>query len=177
MGLFDSYSTPVDKIPTGFGLAPSAVPYAVVLTDVKKHVREKDQRVSTILSFTVDPSVDRDNRKGKQDVFISKPIDGDKNADVAAQNAKRWVENLGIPPHVYGADDFEIWNVKDKLVGQVRGHLLVSQNGEYTNFRFTKEKVAGTTGPSEVQAPEPKTEEPLDMEKLLAESSSGDSNW
>src|SRR5689334_19585683 len=122
MGLFDSYSTPVDQIQTGFGLNPSSVPYAVTLTDVRKHNRKSDGRESTILTFTVDPGADKQGRKGKQDVFVNKPVDGDSNAEQTARNAKIWVENLGIPQNVYSADDFEIWNVKDKLVGNVRGY-------------------------------------------------------
>ena len=174
MGLFDSYSTPVDQIQTGFGLNVSNIPYAVVLTDVRKHNRKTDNRESTILTFTVDPGADKENRKGKQDVFINKPVDGEQNADVTARNAKIWVENLGIPKNVYTQKDFEIWQHKDKLVGNVRGYLLVTQNGEYTNFRFTRVAAgAGDTGPSEVEVPETKAEEPLDMDKLLADDSNG----
>ena len=174
MGLFDSYSTPVDQIQTGFGLNVSSQPYAVVLTDVRKHVRKSYQRIATILTFTVDPGADKEGRKGKQDVFINKPVDGDQNAEVTARNAKIWVENLGIPKNVYTQDDFEIWDHKDKLVGNVRGYLLVTQNGEYTNYRFTRVAAgAGETGPSEKVVPETKAEEPLDMDKLLADDSNG----
>lgn len=177
MGLFDSYSTPVDQIQTGFGLNPSSIPYAVVLTDVKKHVRQKDNRVATILVFTADPSVDQEHRKGKQDIFINKPVDGDKSADNTAANAVRWVKDyLKVPHQVYTAPDFELWDVKDKLVG-TRGYLLVTQNGEFTNYRFTKvNSEQGTTGPSEVTVPEPKQEEELDMAKLLSEQDTG-GNW
>lgn len=178
MGLFDSYSTPVAEIPTGFGLGVSSVPYAVVLTDVKKHVKEKDGSISTVLSFTVDPGADQNGRKGKEDIWITQPVDGNKNADIHAKVAKQWVENLGIPPQVYGAEGFEIWDVKEKLVGNVRGYLLIvaAENGN-TNKRFTRytgdTNNAGTTGPSEVTVPEPKAEEPLDMEKLLAATDDG----
>lgn len=174
MGLFDSYATPVDQIQTGFDLNPSAVPYAVVLTDVKKHTRE-DGRVSTVLTFTVDSTVDKQGRKGKQDVWITKPVDGQKNADVNARNALTWVKNLGIPSHVYTADNFEIWDHKDKLVGNVRGHLLITQNGDFLNKRFNRAVAeAGNTGPSEVVAPPAKQEEDLDMDKILAKS---DGKW
>lgn len=180
MGLFDSYSTPVEQITTGFGLNPSSIPYAVVLTDVKKHTRQKDNRVSTILVFTADPSADQEHRKGKQDVFINKPVDGDKNADTTAGNAVRWVKDyLKIPLAVYGQPDFELWDVKDKLVG-MRGYLLVTQNGEFTNYRFTKyveNTEQGNTGPSEVVVPEAKAEEPLDMAKLLAEQDTSSGSW
>lgn len=177
MGLFDSYSTPVAEIPTGFGLGVSSVPYAVVLTDVKLFTK-KDGSLSTILTFTVDPQADQNHRKGKEDIWITKPVDGNPNADIHAKVAKVWVENLGIPPHVYGEPDFEIPNVKDKLVGSVRGYLLITagENGN-TNKRFTRHVDKGTTGPSDVAVPEAKTEEPLDMAKLLSETENSGGTW
>lgn len=180
MGLFDSYSTPVAEIPTGFGLGVSSVPYAVVLTDVKKHVKEKDGSISTVLTFNVDPGADQNHRKGREDIWITKPVDGNKNADIHAKVAKQWVENLGIPASVYGAENFEIWDVKDKLVGQVRGYLLITagENGN-TNKRFTRYtgNDVKETGPSAVTVPEPKQEEPLDMAKLLSETDSSGGTW
>jgi len=178
MGLFDSYATPVSEIATGFGLPVHSVPYAVVLTDVKKHVKEKDGSISTVLTFTVDPTADQNGRKGKEDVWIAKPVDGNPNADIHAKVAKQWVENLGIPENVYSDKDFEIWNVKDKIVGNVRGYLSITMgNNGNTNKRFTRHIEKGTTGPSEVQVPEPKQEEAVDFQKLLAEQDSSGGTW
>jgi len=178
MGLFDSYSTPVNEIPTGFGLAVSPVPYAVVLTDVKKHTKEKDGTVSTVLTFSVDPSVDQNGRKGKEDIWITHPVDGNKNADIHAKVAKQWVLNLGIPDHVYGVEGFEIVDVKDKIVGNVRGYLsIVAADNGNTNKRFVRHVDKGTTGPSEVKVPEPKQEEAVDFAKLLQEQDNSGGTW
>lgn len=177
MGLFDSYSTPVADIPTGFGLAPSSVPYAVVLTDVKKHVKEGTNKVSTVLTFQVDPSVDQRNRKGREDIWITKPVDGNANAEIHAKVAKQWVEHLGIPASVYTQPEFEIWDVKDKVVGNVKGYLTIqaAENGN-TNKRFVRHVEKGNTGPSDVQVPEAKQEESVDFTKLLAQQSENN-NW
>ena len=173
MGLFDSYSTPVDQIQTGFGLTANSVPYAVVLTEVKNFTK-KDGSLSTILTFVVDTAQDQLHRKGKEDIWITQPVDGNANADVHAKVAKQWILNLGIPEEVYSKKGFDIPDVKDKLVGYVRGYLLITaaENGN-TNKRFTREKGQGTTGPSEKVVPETKAEEELDMSKLLAEQDSG----
>lgn len=180
MGLFDGYSTPVDQIPTGYGLAASAVPYAVVLTDVKNIVKKKNGQTATVLTFTVDTAADRNGRKGKEDIFIDHPQDGDDNADVQAKNAKVWTSvHLGIPQSVYAVEGFDIPQVKDKLIGNVRGHLLITQgeNPGWTNKKFSRlAPNAGEHGPATVEPPKPKEEEPMDFAKLLAEQDTN-SNW
>lgn len=179
MGLFDGYSTPVDQIPTGFGLPIDAVPYAVVLTDVK-NVTKKNGGEATVLTFTVDTAADRKGRKGKEDIFINHPKDGEDNADVLAKTAKIWTTvHLAIPAQVYTQPGFDIPQVKDKLIGNVRGHLLITagENPGWTNKKFSRlAPNAGSHGPSEVEAPKPKEEEPMDFAKLLAAQDSN-STW
>lgn len=175
MGLFDNYSTPVAEIPTGFGLPVSSVPYAVVLTDVKPFTK-KDGTESTILTFSVDTAVDSQGRKGKEDIWITHPKDGTDNAEVHAKNAKIWVAtHLAIPASVYGAEGFELVQVKDKLIGNVRGHLLITagDNPNFTNKKFTRAKGDGVTGASDKEVPESKAEETLDMNKLLVSEENG----
>lgn len=170
MGLFSNYSTPVEQIPTGFGLPTHSTPYAVVLTDVKK-VMKKNNQEATVLTFTVDTAADALHRKGKEDIFINHPYDGDDNAANNARTAKLWTSvHLAVPQSVYQQEDFELVSVKDKLIGNVRGHLLMTagDNG-YTNKKFTRlAPGAGNHGPSEIVAPAPKEEEPMDFAKLLA---------
>lgn len=172
MGIFDSYSTPVSEIPTGFGLGVSSVPYAVVVTDIKEHTKE-DGTQSTIITLTVDTQADAQHRKGKEDIWITHPVDGNEKAEGHAKNAKTWVStHLGVPDSVSGQPGFSLVAVKDKLVGQVYGYLHISTNGEFTNKRFTRVKQQGTTGPSNVQVPAAKEEAPIDMAKLLEQTES-----
>ncbi len=163
MGLFDSYATPVDQIPTGFGLEPSNTPYAVYLTDVKFVTPKNSDTASTVLTFTISKDHDELHRSGKEDVWIKKPVDGEDNADVYARIAKQWVLNLGIPASVYTKEGFEIPDVKDKVLG-TQGYMKVTAGDKpgYTNKSFRRVQVKDET-PAETVIKEPVEEVVLDL--------------
>ena len=147
MGFFDDLETSVEEIPTGFGL-PVGV-YPVVLTDIKKHVKEGGGE-STILTFSVNTAEDEDHRSGKEDIWLTKPVKGDKNFNTYASIGKQWFNNIGVTLEDMSSKDFELYNpdVKEKYVG-VEGVLKVTEgNKGYTKKAFVK--TAGESGVSEM---------------------------
>lgn len=159
MGFFDEIETPVDQIPTGFGL-PIGV-YPVLISDVKNHKKE-DGTESVIISFTVDTVNDEDGRSGKEDIWLTKPKRGDKNAATYASIGKQWMLAIGIPLSVMSEDDFELVDQKDNLLG-TSGVLKVTAGKKgYTKKEFTLN--AEDSGVSENAGTEPanKTEVAVD---------------
>jgi hypothetical protein len=150
MGFFDEIETPVDQIPTGFGL-PIGV-YPVLLSDIKNHVKE-DGTKSTIVSFVVDTVNDEDQRSGKEDIWLTKPVRGDKNASVYASIGKQWMLAIGVPLSVMSEEGFELVDQKENLVG-VSGVLKVTAGKKgYTKKEFTLD--ASPSGVSDMAGTEP----------------------
>lgn len=161
MGFFDEYATPVDQIPTGFGL-PLGV-YPVILTDVRTHVKEEDGSKSIILEFTVDEANDPEGRSGKEDIWINKPVNGDPKAATNARFAKQHLMSIGIPEAELNT--FHPINDKDKVIGQAGTLSVTAGKNGYTNKSFKlapKESGPSTSG---VTVPAPKAEAPLDLDK------------
>lgn len=136
MGFFDEIETPVDEIPVGFGLPIGT--YPVVLTEIKRHKREDGQK-SLILTFTVDTVNDEDHRSGKEDIWLTKPKAGDKNASVYASIAKQTFLSLGITEEEMAVEGWDIFDEREKYVNEVTGVLKVTAgNKGYTKKAFTR---------------------------------------
>lgn len=151
MGFFDEYETNVESIPTGFGL-PIGV-YPVLLSDIKNHVKE-DGTKSTIVSFVVDTVNDEEGRAGKEDIWLTKPVKGEKNAGVYASIGKQWMLAIGVPLSVMSEEGFELVDQKDNLLGTA-GILKVTagKKAGYTKKEFTL--AAEESGVSENAGSEP----------------------
>lgn len=160
MGFFDDIETPVDEIPTGFGLPIGT--YPVVLTDIKGH--EKDGKESTLIEFTVNTAEDEDHRAGKETIWITKPSKGDKNAAVYASIGKQWFTEIGVPLDVMKQDGFDLVNVKGSLIGTEGVLSVTAGNKGYTKKVFKKTAEASGVSESGVTVPD-KQEEELDMSK------------
>ncbi len=149
-GFFEDYDTPVDQIPTGFGL-PLGV-YPVILTEVKNHQKE-DGTKSVILTLTVNTVEDEDARSGKEDIWLTKPVKGAKNAAVHASIGKQWLKDIGVPDSVMAAPGFDIVEQKDSVIG-TEGILKVTAGKDgYTKKAFSL--IAGESGVSESAGSEP----------------------
>lgn len=134
MGFFDELETSVEDIPTGFGLPIGT--YPVVLSDIRRHQREDGQK-SNILTFTVDTANDEDHRSGKEDIWLTKPQKGDKNAAVYASIAKSTFLSIGVTLEEMAKDGWDIMDNRDKYIG-VEGILKVTAgNKGYTKKAFT----------------------------------------
>lgn len=134
MGFFDEFETKVEDIPTGFGL-PIGV-YPVILTEIKRHKKE-DGTKSNILKFTVDTVNDEDNRSGSEDIWLTKPVKGDKNAAIYASVAKGFFLSIGVTEEEMAVDGWDIYEDREKYVG-VEGILKVTAgNKGYTKKAFT----------------------------------------
>lgn len=162
MGFFDDYETPVENIPTGFGLPVGT--YPVVLSDCKNFTK-KDGGEATVLTFTIDTMNDPEGRSGKEDIWLNKPVKGDKNADINARIGKQTLLEIGVPESALGTFDADA--DKDKVIG-VTGVLNITEGkGGYTNKKFVR-----TAEPSGVAdeatlatVPETKAETELDLSK------------
>jgi hypothetical protein len=160
MGFFDEYDTPVDKIPTGFGL-PVGV-YPVILTEVKNHVKEKDGTKSVILTFTVDTVNDEEGRAGKEDIWLTKPVKGAENAAIHASIAKQWMLAIGVPESVMAEDGFDLVEQKDAVIG-IEGVLKVKAGKDgYTKKDFTLNAEESGVSDSAGSEPENKAEVAVD---------------
>lgn len=134
MGFFDEFETAVEDIPTGFGLPIGT--YPVILSEIKRHKREDGQK-SNILTFTVDTASDEDHRSGKEDIWLTKPVRGDKNAAVYASIAKATFLSIGVTEEEMAEDGWDIFDSREKYVG-VEGILKVTAgNKGYTKKAFT----------------------------------------
>lgn len=156
MGFFDDYTDDVDSIPTGFGLPLGT--YPVIVSEVKNHSKE-DGTQSTIVSLTVDTLNDEENRSGREDIWLTKPVKGAKNAAIHASIGKQWMQDLGIPKDKMGIDLVE---QKDNLIG-ITGVLTVTAGKEgYTKkaFKLTAESSGIAEG---VEVPAEKAEAALDL--------------
>lgn len=159
MGFFDEIETPVDQIPTGFGL-PIGV-YPVLLSDIKNHKKE-DGTESAIISFIVDTVNDEDGRSGKEDIWLTKPKRGDANAATFASIAKQWMLAIGVPLSVMSEDGFELVDQKPNLVG-VSGVLKVTAGKKgYTKKEFTLNAEESGVSESAGTEPENKSEVAVD---------------
>jgi hypothetical protein len=157
MGFFDEYETAVEEIPTGFGLPLGT--YPVVLSDIK-NFQKKNGAWSTVISFTVDTMNDPDGRSGKEDIWLNKPVKGDKNADINARIGKQTMLEIGIPESALGA--FNADTDKEKVVGTTGVLNITAGKDGYTNKKFVK--TAEASGVAEgVTVPETKAEAPLDL--------------
>jgi hypothetical protein len=162
MGFFDDYTTDVDSIPTGFGLPLGT--YPVVISDLK-NFQKKDGTWSTVISFTVDTVNDEEGRSGKDDIWLTKPVKGDKNAAIAAQVGKQTLLDIGVPESALGSFDAD--RDKDKIVGTT-GVLSVTAGKDPAYPRKKFVKTAEDSGVAEeavlATVPESKAEAPLDLE-------------
>lgn len=161
MGFFDELETDVADIPTGFGL-PIGV-YPVVLTDIKKHVKE-DSTESTILTFSVNTAEDENHRSGKEDIWLTKPVKGDKNFGTYASIGKQWFTDIGVTVEDMAKPGFELYNpdVKTEYLG-VEGVLKVTAgNKGYTKKAF--KKTAEASGVSEMAASVPAEKQEADFD-------------
>lgn len=161
-GFFDDIETPVEEIPTGFGLPIGS--YPVILTEVKKHTKE-DGTESTILTFTVNTAEDEEHRSGKEDIWLTKPVKGDKNAGTYASIGKQWFTDIGVPLSVMGQDGFDLVNVKDSVIGTEGVLKVTAGNKGYTKKAFKKTAEVSGVSESGVTVPANKQEEELDMSK------------
>ncbi len=134
MGFFDEIETPVDEIPTGFGLPIGT--YPVVLTDIKRHKREDGQK-SNILTFTVDTAADEDHRTGKEDIWLTKPVAGDKNAATYASIAKATFLSIGVTLEEMSADGWDIFDDREKYIGTEGVLKVTAGNKGYTKKAFS----------------------------------------
>ena len=156
MGFYDDYATPVEDIPTGFGLPVGT--YPVVVTDIKPHAKE-DGTKSILLELTVDTVADEKGRKGKETIWLTKPVQGAKNADIHASVGKQWFNSLGLEAE-QAEKGFNPFKHKDKIIG-VEGVLAVTPGkGGYTNKAFQR---TAESGVSDIEVPEEKTEVALDV--------------
>ena len=162
MGFFDDIETPVEEIPTGFGLPIGS--YPVVLTDVKKHVKD-DGTESTILEFTVNTAEDEEHRSGKEDIWLTKPVKGDKNAGTFASIGKQWFTDIGVPLDIMGQKDFDLVTQKGSVLGTEGVLKVTAGNKGYTKKAFKKTAEASGVSESGVTVPAAKQEEELDMDK------------
>lgn len=134
MGFFDELETSVEDIPTGFGLPIGT--YPVILSEIKRHQREDGQK-SNILTFTVDTANDEEHRSGKEDIWLTKPTRGDKNAAVYASIAKATFLSIGVTLEEMAQDGWDIYEDREKYIG-VEGILKVTAgNKGYTKKAFT----------------------------------------
>lgn len=134
MGFFDELETSVEDIPTGFGLPIGT--YPVILSEIKRHKREDGQK-SNILTFTVDTANDEEHRSGKEDIWLTKPTRGDKNAAVYASIAKATFLSIGVTLEEMAQDGWDIYDDREKYIG-VEGILKVTAgNKGYTKKAFT----------------------------------------
>jgi len=159
MGFFDDLETSVEDIPTGFGLPIGT--YPVILSEIKRHKKE-DGTKSNILTFTVDTANDEDARSGKEDIWLTVPVKGDKNAAVYASIAKSTFLSIGVPLEDMAKPGWDIWEEREKYVG-VEGVLKVTAgNKGYTKKAFTLN--AEESGVSEMagNVPAEKTEVQFD---------------
>jgi hypothetical protein len=159
MGFFEDYDTPVEDIPTGFGL-PIGV-YPVILTEIKNHVKE-DGTKSTIITFSVNTVEDEKARSGKEDIWLTHPVKGAKNAAVHASIGKQWMKDIGVPESVMAEEGFDLVEQKDSVLG-TEGILKVTAGKEgYTKKAFSI--IAGESGVSENtgDVPENKAEVAVD---------------
>lgn len=135
MGFFDELETSVEDIPTGFGLPIGT--YPVILSEIKRHTREKDGQKSNILTFTVDTANDEDHRSGKEDIWLTKPVKGDPNFGTYASIAKATFLSIGVSLEEMSEKGWDIMDHKEKYVG-VEGILKVTAgNKGYTKKAFT----------------------------------------
>lgn len=159
MGFFDEYETEIEKIPTGFGLPIGT--YPVVLSDTKKFTK-KDGNEATVLTFTVDTMNDPEGRSGKEDIWLNKPVKGDKNADINARIGKQTLLEIGIPESALG--EFDADRDKDKVVGTTGVLNITAGKDGYTNKKFVRAaEVSGVAEAGSVTVPENKAEVPLDV--------------
>lgn len=159
MGFFDEYETEIDKIPTGFGLPIGT--YPVVLSDTKKFTK-KDGAEATVLTFTVDTMNDPEGRSGKEDIWLNKPVKGDKNADINARIGKQTLLEIGIPESALGTFDPDA--DKDKVVGTTGVLNITAGKDGYTNKKFVRAaEASGVVEPGTVTVPENKAEVALDV--------------
>jgi hypothetical protein len=159
MGFFDDYETPVDQIPTGFGL-PIGV-YPVILTEIKNHEKE-DGTKSVILTFTVDTLNDEEGRKGKEDIWLTKPVKGAKNAEIHASVGKQWMQAIGVPDSVMAERGFDLVEYKDSVVG-ASGVLKVKAGKDgYTKKEFILDPEDSGVSDSAGSEPANKTEVTVD---------------
>lgn len=136
MGFFDEFETPVEDIPTGFGLPIGT--YPVILTEIKRHKKE-DGTKSNILTFTVDTANDEEggNRSGKEDIWLTKPVKGDKNAATYASIGKATFLSIGVTEEEMAEPDWDIYEMRERYIG-VEGILKVTAgNKGYTKKAFT----------------------------------------
>lgn len=162
MGFFDDLETEVEDIPTGFGLPIGT--YPVILTDIKKHVKEGTGAESTIVTFTVNTAEDEDHRSGREDIWLTKPVKGDKNFNVQLSVGKQWLDAIGVPIEDMKRKDFELYNPdeKEKYLG-LEGVLKVTAgNKGYTRKAFTKIAEASGVSESGVTVPDDKAEAEFD---------------
>lgn len=161
MGFFDDYATPVDQIPTGFGLPLGA--YPVILTDVKTHVKEETGAKSIVLEFTIDEAVDPEGRSGKDDIWINQPVNGDSKAASNARFAKQHLMSIGIPESELNS--FHPINDKEKVVGRSGTLSITAGKNGYTNKSFKLAPTESGASDSGVTVPASKAEAPLDLDK------------
>ena len=161
MGFFDDLETNVEDIPTGFGLPIGT--YPVILSEIKRHKREDGQR-SNILTFTVDTPNDEDGgfRSGKEDIWLTVPVKGDKNAAVYASIAKATFLSIGVPLEDMAKPGWDIYEEREKYVGTEGVLKVTAGNKGYTKKAFTKN--AEESGVSEMAggAPAEKAEVEFD---------------
>lgn len=160
MGFWDDYATPVEKISTGFGLALGT--YPVVISDIKNFTK-KDGNEAIVISFTVDTLNDTEGRSGKEDIWLNKPVQGDKNADTNARIGKQTLLDIGVPESELKTFDADA--DKDKIVGTT-GVLTVSasKTAGFTNKKFVKTAEESGVADSSVSVPEAKAEAPLNLD-------------
>lgn len=165
MGFFDELETDVADIPTGFGL-PIGV-YPVVLTDIKKHVKEEGGQESTILTFSVNTAEDENHRSGKEDIWLTKPVKGDKNAGVYASIGKQWLTDIGVSLEAMSEKGFELYSpdVKTEYLGTEGVLKVTAGNKGYTKKAFKKTAEASGVSESGVEAPADKAEAEFDVSK------------
>lgn len=134
MGFFDELETSVEDIPTGFGLPIGT--YPVILSEIKRHKKE-DGTKSNILKFTIDTAADEDHRSGSEDIWLTKPVKGDKNAATYASIAKQTFLSIGVTLEEMAEDGWDIYENREKYIG-VEGILKVTAgNKGYTKKAFT----------------------------------------
>lgn len=163
MGFFDDIETPVDEIPTGFGLPIGT--YPVVLTDVKNVHNDEKNTDSIVLEFTVNTAEDEEHRSGKEDIWLTKPVKGDKNAGVFASIGKQWFTDIGVPLEIMGAPGFDLVAQKGSVLGTEGVLKVTAGNKGYTKKAFKKTAEASGVSESAVTVPADKAEEDLDMSK------------
>lgn len=168
MGLFDEYDTPVDEIPTGFGL-PNAV-YEVTLTDIKKYVHNEVPFI--IAEFTV-TSGKLSGKKHTEWINIPQKSNTklDKNnnpvRDTHASVLKTWLKNIGVPE-----DQMETFNPdgddKDGVVGNWGTLELKPQKGnpQYQNASFKLDEDSEPSGVSEVELNTEGADNNIDLSKF-----------